>query len=364
MEPCKLDVSEDHILFEIGKSDIMLYSLPTATYSIANQLGIFTAAQLNVNYSQVASSTAALGSLLTGEYDILTATFDNALNYRLNLNESVTVLGQLDQGPDLVIASVPSITNVSQLQGKPLIVDSPTSGFSYLLRYVLGTLGLAQGDYSFQTVGGTGTRYADLISGSLPNGSEVYATILTYPFTLEGEALPQGEAPNVLARVADYIAPITSSAFMAREDSLSNSTETALLTRFVAAMLAANVFLNDPSQANCSIKAISLQLNITDELAAKEYASATNNISGEVSVGGNFTVDQLGALNDVDIRKEFDGFSDLSENFDFAAALDPGEGKLIDYSILNAAVKLFEKHRSVWDTNCFKLRQDEYKGAI
>lgn len=337
---------------EIGKPNFYLYSLPTATYSIANQLGIFTAAQLNVNYSQVASSSAAFSSLLNGEYDILTATFDNALNYRLNLNESVTVLGQLDQGPDLVIASVSSITNVSQLQGKPLIVDSPTSGFSYLLRYVLATLGLAEGDYSFQTVGGTSTRYADLLSGSLPNGSEVYATILTYPFTLEGQALPLGEAPNVIARVADYIAPITSSAFMARESSWTNSTNTALLTRFMAAMLAANVILHDPSQANCSIKAISQQLDITQELAAQEYASATDSISGEVSPGGNFTVDQLGALNDVNIRKKFGGFGQLSDDFDYVAALDPGRGKLIDYFILNAAIKLFDEHGSVWAANC------------
>jgi ABC-type nitrate/sulfonate/bicarbonate transport system substrate-binding protein len=88
---------------------------------------------------------------LNGQYDILTATVDNALNYRFNQNQSVTVLGQLDQGPDLVIASVPSITNLSQLKGKPIIVDSPLSGYSFLLQYVLAKAGLtlANGDYSF-----------------------------------------------------------------------------------------------------------------------------------------------------------------------------------------------------------------------
>lgn len=129
-------------------------SLPTATYSVANQLGFFTANGLNVTFNQVASSTDAFNSILNGQYDILTATVDNALNYRFNQNQNVTVLGQLDQGPDLVIASVPSITNLSQLKGKDIIVDSPSSGYSFLIQYVLAKAGLtlANGDYSF-TVG-------------------------------------------------------------------------------------------------------------------------------------------------------------------------------------------------------------------
>lgn len=126
-------------------------STTTATYSVANQLGFFTANSLNVTYNQVASSVDAFNSILNGSYDILTATVDNALNYRFNQNQNVTVLGQLDQGPDLVIASVPSITNLSQLKGKDIIVDSPSSGYSFLIQYVLAKAGLtlANGDYSF-----------------------------------------------------------------------------------------------------------------------------------------------------------------------------------------------------------------------
>jgi ABC-type nitrate/sulfonate/bicarbonate transport system substrate-binding protein len=125
--------------------------LPTATYSVANQLGFFAKNGLNVIYNQVPNSTAAFNSILDGELDILTATVDNALNYRFNQKQNVTVLGQLDQGPDLVIATVPSITSIAQLKGKPIIVDSPLSGYAYLLRGVLADNGLelANGDYYF-----------------------------------------------------------------------------------------------------------------------------------------------------------------------------------------------------------------------
>ncbi|KAI3400884.1 hypothetical protein diail_1575 [Diaporthe ilicicola] len=341
--------------------------LPTATYSVANQLGFFTANGLNVVFNQVASSTDAFNSILSGQYDILTATVDNALNYRFNQNQNVTVLGQLDQGPDLVIASVPSITELSQLKGKPIIVDSPLSGYSYLLQYVLAKAGLtlANGDYSFMTVGGTSTRYAALLNGTLSNGTAVYASILNYPFTVESQSLPAGEAPNVLARISDYIAPITSSAFTVRESSLSNTTESALLTRFLASMYAANRFLLNPHNANCSVKAIAKQLNVTLDVAGQEYASVTDPVSGEISPGSDFTFNEEGLLNDVMVRSEFGGFSGLSDAFNFTEALEPGTGKLIDYSVRDAAVDLQSESRKHFQITkiCFEFESHPVKSC-
>lgn len=122
----------------------------TATYSIANQLGFFTANGLNVIYLQIPSSPAGFASLLSGQYDILTATIDNAVNFRLNSQKPISVLGQLDQGPDLVLASVPDITGIEDLKGKSIMVDNPTSGYAYLLRKILSLYGLTAGtDYNF-----------------------------------------------------------------------------------------------------------------------------------------------------------------------------------------------------------------------
>ncbi|KKY36998.1 putative pe_pgrs family protein [Diaporthe ampelina] len=273
----------------------------TATYSVANQLGFFTANGLNVTFNQVTSSTDAFNSILNGQYDILTATVDNALNYRFNQNQNVTVIGQLDQGPDLAITSVPSITDLSQLEGKSIIVDSPSSGYSFLIQYILSKAGLtlAKGNYSFTAVGATNIRYADLLNGTLPNGTAVYATLLTYPFTVESQALPVGQTPNVLARVSDYIAPITSSAFTVRQSSLSDKAKSALLTRFLASMYAANQYLLNPANAECSVKAIATQLSVSLNVARQEYTSVTDPVSGEISPGGDFTFNEEGLLNDV-----------------------------------------------------------------
>lgn len=74
------------------------------------------------------------------------------MNLRFNSNDSLTVTGQLDQGPELTIGSVPNITSIGQLKGLSLMIDSPVSGYAYLLRKVLSLYGLnpEDGDYSFQ----------------------------------------------------------------------------------------------------------------------------------------------------------------------------------------------------------------------
>ena len=124
----------------------------TATYSIANQLGFFTAYGLNVTYLQIPNSTYGYAELLNGGYDIATGTLDNAINLRFNSNKNLTVIGQLDQGPELSIAAIPNITDPTQLQGLALMVDSPVSGYAYILRKVLSLYGLylENGDYTFQ----------------------------------------------------------------------------------------------------------------------------------------------------------------------------------------------------------------------
>jgi len=316
----------------------------TATYSIANQLGFFTAYDLNVTYFQVPNSTAAYASVLSGQYDLLTGTIDNAVNLRFNSAKPVTVLGQLDQGPDLVLASIPGITSVAQLKGKPLIVDSPVSGYAYLLRKMLSAHGLEleNGDYFFQTVGGTNLRYADLVNGVLPNGTAVYATILTYPFTAEGETLT-AHKPNILARVSDYENPVSSSAFTVAQSSLGDCDKTDILVRFLGAMYAANLYLNNSAKKTCAISAIKAQLGVSAATALLEYAAAVNTVSGEVSPGGKFTVSTPGLNNIIAVREEFGGFT-VASSFNFAAATLPGQGKLIDYSLRDAAVASLQTH--------------------
>jgi len=137
---------------EHKKLDLVRYGsfTQTATYSIANQLGFFAAYGLDVQYLQTPNSTYAYNTTLSGGYDIFTGAIDNAVNLRFNQGRNITVLGQLDAAADQALVSVPSVKSVTDLRGKSLLVDSPVSGFAYVLRKILSLYGLELGtDYTF-----------------------------------------------------------------------------------------------------------------------------------------------------------------------------------------------------------------------
>jgi len=146
-----------HNLLEFGERlDLVLWETchiyaTCQAYRAEAEFQQFTSAGINVTFLQIRNSSAGYASLLNGAYDVIIGTVDNAVNLRFNAKDTITVLGQLDQGPDLDLASVPSITSVQELRGKPLIVDSAASGYSFLLRKILGLYGLQLGtDYTFQ----------------------------------------------------------------------------------------------------------------------------------------------------------------------------------------------------------------------
>lgn len=119
----------------------------SATYSVASELGFFVDQGLNVTLSpvstiscnpytfpltlfQIPNSTFGYATLLDGGFDLLIGTVDNVVNMRFNSQEQFTVVGQLDLGPDLVIAGAPGVNSISDLRGKALMVDSPVTGYA------------------------------------------------------------------------------------------------------------------------------------------------------------------------------------------------------------------------------------------
>lgn len=116
----------------------------------------------------------------------------------------------------------------------------------------------------------------------------------------------------------------------------------ALLTKFLTAMLEANIYLADPKRKACVIGAIAAQLNISRSVARAEYAAATDPVTGEVAQD-TFEVSRQGLLNVIDLRAQFGGFAGTGAAFDFVDAITPGLGKLVDYTLRDRALAAFEK---------------------
>ncbi|KAK6854050.1 hypothetical protein PG995_010862 [Apiospora arundinis] len=313
----------------------------SATYSIANQLGYFTEEGLNVTYAQVPNSSFAYNGLLAGTYDILTGTIDNAVNLAFNSKANLTVLGQLDQGSDIVLAATSTIETIHDLRGKLVMVDAASSGYSFVLRRLLSFYGLQYGaDYSFQVVGGTPFRYQALLDGYLSNGSAVYATVLTYPYTgfleIRADSTKRtSSGPHILARVADFVAPFSSQALTVRTTTVANTDTPAYhaTVAFVCAMLRANRLLADPQHRGQAQDAIAAELGgVGEATAARELAAATDAVSGETAQA-DFQVSGTGLWNVVGIRDRFGGFAGARVGFDFVEAV----AGLVDYGVRDAA---------------------------
>ena len=89
------------------------------------------------------------------------------------------------------------------------------------------------------------------------------------------------------------------------------------------------------------ISAIASTLNITTAVATAEYVAATDPLTGETSSPGrNFNVNRQGLLNVIDVRGQFNGFTGAGPTFNFASAIEPGTGKLIDYCVRDQAVAI------------------------
>lgn len=320
----------------------------SATFSVAEEMGFFTENNLNVSYLQIPNSTFAYANLLSGGYDILNGQIDNDVNLRFNFNESITVLGQTDGGSDLVLASINSITSVFDLKGKSIMVDSPVSGYSYILQKILSLYGLtvANGDFTLQTVGGTPLRYAALTSGSLPNGSTAFATILTYPFTAMGQELATNPV-NILARISDFVSPYSSRELAIPSSTLNSTTKLPLITTFYKSFYEANLFLQNTFNKPCVITSLMTNLKISMTTAENEYLAATNNLTGETMPElDDFSVSPQGILNIIDLRNQFGGFPNLSTGFDFVDALVPGPNNLVDYSVQSTVLQMVEANGS------------------
>lgn len=134
--------------------------------------------------------------------------------------------------------------------------------------------------------------------------------------------------------------PYTSNVFTVDGTTLSNTTKTATYQRFISAMHAANLFLAKPSKRNCSIAAVTAQLGVGMKVAAEQVAATTNVLTGETAevLYKNFSVSRIGLLNVIDLRSQFGGFN-VPSGFGFADAIVPGAGKLVDYSVLEKALK-------------------------
>lgn len=247
---------------------------------VALRRGELAALGLDVTLALTNSSAQQLAALAEGDYDLIHTAPDNVVNYDTNPAafghdpvsappRAVMLMGG-SNGP-LTVYARSDIAAAAALQGQPVGVDNPTSGFALVLRDLLARAGLELGrDYQFVTAGGTGARLGGLLEGKFA------ATILYPPFDAEAEAA----GCHPLASSTTTYPAYASQALAAPEPWVAQHPE--LLTRYITALLRALRWIYDPANRAAAEALIATEpaLGVAPAAAAHALAAFVNPLTG------------------------------------------------------------------------------------
>ncbi|WP_431856527.1 ABC transporter substrate-binding protein [Azospirillum sp.] len=144
----------------------LLYYLPL---TLAERLGYFKEAGLNVEISDFGGGAKSLQALVGGSADVVTGAFDHTIQMQAK-NQPIVAVVELGRFPGIVLASVKkagTIKDVKDLKGKKIGVTAPGSSTNFMVNYLLTQNGLTPNDVAFIGVGGGPSAVAAVKRGEI-----------------------------------------------------------------------------------------------------------------------------------------------------------------------------------------------------
>lgn len=210
---------------------------------VAAKQGFFAAQGLTVDLIPTKTSQQLMVGMLKSDYQIGEAAIDNVVAYQerqaapeLDVRRDLfAFMGASSTNLDLVVQK--PIRSYADLKGKALAVDAPTTGFAFVLRYMLEHGGLRPQDYRFVAIGGDPARLQALESG------QVAGSLLTTSFSNQAVAAGLRRLDTSLRVLKNYQGTCF---FASRSWATAHRDE---LIRFIRAVVAADDWLFTPAHA-------------------------------------------------------------------------------------------------------------------
>lgn len=120
---------------------------PSATFTVAQELGFFSHHNISVMFHQIASEVSTHSESLFSRYDVMSVTMDEALDITLNHELPIFVLGQMDAGPELVFAASAGVESFNEMRGQTVLIDGHETGYAYATQIIMEHNGLTDSDY-------------------------------------------------------------------------------------------------------------------------------------------------------------------------------------------------------------------------
>lgn len=150
----------------VGGKSFMIY-LPL---TVAERLGYFKDAGLNVEVTDFQSGTRSLQALIAGNVDITNGSFDHTIQMQAK-RQSIVAVVETGRYPGIVLGLVKSknlpYRGGQDLKGLKIGVTAPGSQTNFMVNYLLVKAGLKPDDASFIGVGGPTTAVAAVRKGEI-----------------------------------------------------------------------------------------------------------------------------------------------------------------------------------------------------
>jgi ABC-type nitrate/sulfonate/bicarbonate transport system substrate-binding protein len=228
--------------------------------------GLFKKERVEPILTFTPNSVELAKNLHAGKFDIALTAIDNAVAYDEGQGEAdlggpanfVALFG-IENGM-LGILSVPEIKAVSELKGKRLSVDAPTTGFAFALYGMLERSGIKPSEVEIVRVGGGAQRLEALLK------REQDGTLLNTPLDLVAEA----KGFNRLLIATDVLGAYQGISGIARRDLAAK--DRSRIVAFIRGFHASVNWLADPANRNEGVDLLTTRMKGMDRaLAERAY---------------------------------------------------------------------------------------------
>lgn len=263
---------------------------------VAQDKGFFEREGLAVNITATPNSGFQISSLVAGKFHVASTAIDNLIAYQEGQGTA-----KLDREPDLVafmgissaelsLFAAPEIRTIADLKGRELALDSLSTGYAFVLRYMLEKAGLGPGDFRFVAVGNSRARLQSL------RGGKYAAALITEPFTGvardEGFTL-LGEGVSALGRYQANVR-IANRAW-ARENP-------DLVVAYIRALRSAIDWLYDPANRDEAVRILSARVKVGEAAARSSVDGLTR---GQSAIQRDGEMDLAGLRNVIMLRERY-----------------------------------------------------------
>ncbi len=266
----------------------------------AQDKGFLAVENIRVEINTVTDSPTLLRNLISGGYDLILNNADNVIAWAEGQgvdpqkNDFIIFMGG-SQGVRQRLVVLPTITDYSDLKGKVLAVDAPTTGFAIIMIAILKKQGLELNrDYSLKSFGNT-TKRAEAMSRG-----EAAAAMMGMS---DDEVHKIGF--KILARAEDHVTHYARGLGATRRQ-WANANED-LLVRFIRAMIRATDWVMDGKNKKQVIELLLPEYRNSQARAEEAY---------EETISGRFGLTPRGCI-------DYDGIRTIIELRETAGLMKP-----------------------------------------